>query len=215
MRCGVWLVVTVALGVMGADAAAADKTRYERVEPSEKDMRRLQALTPEDFARTVDIEDDDLETVAVITTLPGYKPKGRFTDPVKADNFLRAMIDKRSGAIRYQLYESVLYLWQWRHFRSATYASPEGPKDVELKIINTSVDCSMGGCVYNEEVGIPMTEDQLEQIASTYAPGSSPMWRFRLQAKSGMDWQDQLAPAEAAGLLIAVNKWRADHGMEE
>ena len=50
---------------------------------------------------------------------------------------------------------------------------------------------------------------QMEAIAATYAQGNSPLWRFKFKAQNGLDLEDRMAPVEVAGMLLAVDKYKA------
>lgn len=204
-------LTTLALLTSAVLATAAHaQTKEERIEPSRGQMAKLQALTPEQVATQVTINDDDLEPIATLTTERVYRSNGGFTDPVRSDNFLRAFIDKRTGTVRYQFYQSVTCNFIRRNFTTANYATPSGPIGVPLvSIANEVVVCPAGGCTYREVVGFDMSPELLVSIAASYAPGASPLWRVRFKAQNGVDWEDRMAPAEAAGLLLAVKAYQA------
>lgn len=205
-----FLAVPLLVAAFLPSAAAAQLIAGEEViEPSAKQMRQLQALTPEAVRDAMTISDDELETVATITSEKVWKSRGKFTDKVRSDNFLRAFIDKSSGAVRYQLYQEITYSGDWRRITSVNYATPNGPVSTPVASISREViSCDYGLCVYREVVGFDIPSDQLQAIAASYKPGQSKLWRFRFKGQSGLDWEDRLAPAEAAGLLLAV---RAHH----
>jgi hypothetical protein len=203
--------------VFAQGSAVSAQTKDERIEPSAKEMVKIQALTPDHFAKSATTEDDDLEPVVTITTLKGYRSNGRFTDPVRSDNFLRAFISKRTGEVRYQLYQTVSYNFKWRYFTSVNFATPSGPQSAKLDVIEREVVSCMGGiCSYRETIGFDLSEDRLKEIAATYLPQNAPLWRFRFKADNGIDWEDRMSPAEAAGLLAAVRDYRSRHpGVEK
>ncbi|MEZ5687871.1 MAG: hypothetical protein R3E21_03645 [Caenibius sp.] len=180
---------------------------------SEKQQaRRLEQfarLTPEHFARTSKIEDDGLEVVATIHTRDGYTFKGGLTDRMRADTFLRAFVDKRSGSATYQLYAQLSYSGEWRTFSSALYATSQGPVSVPLTVIDRDVDCHYGTCVFTEHVTFPLPEEIVRELAGQADEHTVKPWRFRFKARSGLDWTDDMTPAEAAGLLLAVERYRA------
>lgn len=198
-------------------AAAADGATKEMViEPSEKQLKQIRALTPESVAARVKVRDDSLETVATLTTYDAYRSNGGFTDPVRSDNFLRAHIDKRSGAVRYQLYQSITYNWDWRHFTTVNFAAAAGVQTVELDRISSEVvACAPGICTYREDVGFAVPEAELRVLASQYAPGTATFWRFRFKARNGIDWDDRISAGEVAGLLLAVDRFRAARGWSD
>ena len=211
-RRGLVLMAAIFMCATGALA----QTEYERIEPSPKQLAKLQALTPEEVSRVIAIKDDDLETIASLTTLRAYQSNGKFTDKVRSDNMFRAFVNKRSGSVRYQLYQSVTYNFEYRNFHSVTYASDTGPHSVKLDALSHDVlACSGAMCTYQDIIGFDLDEQQMKRIAATYVPGASPMWRFKFRAQNGMDWEDRIAPAEAAGLLAAVAAYRKTHGLPD
>lgn len=168
-------------------------------------------LTAEHFDKTSTLKDDDLETVATITTAPGFTFKGGFTDRVRADSFLRAFIEKTTGRTSYQLYATITYTGQWRTFESGTFSTPAGPVSQPLTVIDHSVTCPYSICVYTEVVALELTESFLRQLAQRADERPVTPWRFRFKAKDSEDWTDDIAPAEAAGLLLAVDRYRTAH----
>jgi hypothetical protein len=187
---------------------------YERVEPSSKALAQMQTLTPADVAKGVVIDDDDFATRAELATSNAYRNNGRFTDPVRADNFMRAWIDKKTGRVTYQLYQTVIYGYDWRNFTYVNYASPEGPQTAKIEqIAHEAIACDGGSCSYRETVGFMVGEDFLKTIAGQYVAGNSRSWRFKFRATNGFDWEDSISSAEVAGLLLAVDAYRSQHSL--
>lgn len=205
------IVATAALG-LSASAVAAD-TELKR-EYSAKDMARMQALTPDHFRLTATIADDALEPIATITTDKGFSSRGRFTDRVRSDNFFRALVDKASGDTRLQLYAEVSYNFDWRNFASASVLMGGRPKAIPLTIIDRKVvTCAASICSYKETIAIPLTETEVKGIAAGWAATGSRPWSYRLKAGNGMDFEDAIMPAEAAGILQAVDAYRRKMGL--
>lgn len=63
-----------------------------------------------------------------------------------------------------------------------------------------------------EVVAFDVPETFLRNLAQRAGERPVRPWRFRLKAKNGLDWTDDMAPAEAAGLLLAVDRYRSGHG---
>lgn len=201
-----------AIGVFILVQPALAEPNYDHVDPTPKALAKLQSLTPDAVTKLVVVEDDDLETRAKLSTVNAYRDNGRFTDRVRADNFVRAWIDKKTGAATYQVYQRVNYDGGRRDFQFVNYASPDGPKTAKLdRIAFETLGCQYGACFSSDTVGFTIDEQFLKAIASQYTPGRSQMWRFKFQASSGFDWQDMISPAEIAGLLSAVDAYRAKH----
>jgi len=203
--------------LIAISSAAAAQSKQEVIEPSAKQMAELQRLTPEAVAAAISITDDSLEVMATLNTSKAYSTKGKFTDPVRSDNFLRAMIDKKTGATTFQVYQMVRYTGDTRMFTSVNYATGEGPINAPVQTIsNEVITCSYGLCVREENIGFLVPEAVLRGIAATYRRGASQPWRFRFKARQGFDWEDRIMPAEVAGLVLAVDRHgaRIGHGSE-
>ena len=88
----------------------------------EKDKAKLLKLMPTDFQKSVELKDDDLETIATFSTLKGFRSAGGLFDIQGSDVMLRAHVSKRTGAATYQVYA---YIWyketQERRYQSVNY----------------------------------------------------------------------------------------------
>jgi hypothetical protein len=201
------LIITIGALSIGARAMAAD-TELKR-EYSAKDLARMQSLTPDYFRQSATVADDALEPIATITTDKGFNSRGRFTDRVRSDNFFRALVDKATGITVLQLYAEVSYNFEWRNFTSASVLMGGRPKSIPLTIIDRKVvTCASGLCSYKEIVAIPLTENEVKEIAAGWTVTGSRPWPYRLKATNGMDFEDAILPAEAAGILAAVDTYR-------
>ncbi|MBC2667197.1 hypothetical protein H7F51_16880 [Novosphingobium flavum] len=195
--------MAAAAGLLASGVAAQSKE--ERIEPSPAQLAKLNALTPEGVAALVTVKGDELEPVTVLTTAEAWKSKGAFTDPVRSDAMLRAFISTRTGEVRWQVYEEVSYNYAYRMFRQAVYATAAGAQSAAVtELAHEVLGCFGGTCSYRDTLGFDLPEAAVREIAAQYHPGGSPLWRFRFKAQSGLDWEDRIAPAEAAGLLLAV-----------
>jgi hypothetical protein len=170
----------------------------------------MQALDGEHFERTTRVQDSDLDITATISTKEAFRYRGGFTDRVRSDNFLRAVVTKRTGATTIQLYQSVVYNDPARHFRIANYQTPSGLRTGPLTVISETVLACFGGlCSYQEDVGFEVAEEDLRQIAAAYDAGDHRPWRFKFVATAGEDWEDSMSPAEIIGLLRRLDSYRA------
>lgn len=188
------------------------------IEPAQADSnKRLAefiALTPQHFQDTAVVKDDELETSATIDTSLGFKNKQGLMKVVWDDNFLRAFIDKKTGATTYQLYQIIRYSGQLRRYDTVNYETPDGPASTEVTVIDQNVDgCSRYGCSYTETIGFALDENLMRTIASMYQPGAATAWRFKFKSQSGNYWQDGMMPSEIAGLLAAVDGYKVGHAL--
>lgn len=206
------LVVAMSALSVSASAIAAD-TELKR-EYSAKDLARMQSLTPDYFRQSATIADDALEPIATITTDKGFSSRGRFTDRVRSDNFFRALVDKATGVTLLQLYAEVSYNFEWRNFTSVSVLIGGRPKAIPLTIIDRKVViCASGLCSYKEVVAIPLAENEVKEIAAGWTTAGSRLWPYRLKATNGIDFEDAIMPAEAAGILQAVDAYRREKGL--
>jgi hypothetical protein len=126
-------------------------------------------MTPGDFQRTATLKDDPLDTTAQISTQPGFEEKRGLLKFVWYDNFLRAFIDKKTGATQFQVYQYISHGGSWRFYQSANYEAPNGPESQPVTVINRSVDsCSTYGCSYTEHIGFEVPEVLLRWVAARY-----------------------------------------------
>jgi hypothetical protein len=211
LMVGACFLIGIATGT--GDVRADGLKNEESVALSPKQMAALRALTVDGVAAAATIVDDDLETVATITTEKAWRNKGSFTDRVRSDNFLRALIDKRTGVARYQVYETVTYSGPFRNLTSANYATPRGPVSARvIPIEHEILGCTGGLCLNRDDVAFDIDEVVLRTIAEQDDTGSG-LWLLRFKGQGGLDWNDQLAKTEVAGLLKAVLVYRQrSHG---
>ncbi len=187
---------------------------------TEQRTQNALALTPEHFKRTAVLEDGDQKVTAMITTRSGYQRKLALLPFVMDDNFLRAIIDKKTGNVTYQVYQSIYYqASDWRFYRKASYEAPDGPKSVDAKLLKAplahSFDCpghTSSVCSYNEQVGFSVDRELLDSIASTYEPNQSTKWHFKFIPRDGDVFQDGLLVAEVVGFLQAVDSYKESKG---
>lgn len=212
-RNGALLPVFLALSLPVVPAAAAQTMAGWSDKQQAKRLEQFARLTPGEVAKLVTTADDDLESVATLTTDRVFKTPGGFSDRVRADNFLRALIDKKSGRTIFQLYAQLLYTGEPRRFNGANFQLDGSIANRPLTISNVTVDCPYGVCMHEEHIAFEIPEALLRELATRADERPVRPWRFRLKAQSGEDWTDDMAPAEAAGLLIAVDRYRREHGL--
>src|SRR3981189_2291987 len=129
----------------------------------------LLSLTPEHFRNTATVKDDPRDAVATISTENGYV---EHTGPLRMvwhDEFLSAVIDKKTGGKSLQVHAAITYSGPWRFYQAATYQGAEGPRRVPAAQINKeAVNCPVGDCTYTEHVAFTVDEDLLRGLAAAY-----------------------------------------------
>lgn len=152
----------------------------------------------------------------MISTKNGFQQKQGLLRFVYDDNFLRALIDKKTGKVTYQLYQSIYYeASDWRFYRKANYDTPEGTESVDAILLRPplahSFDCpdhTSSVCTYNEHVGFTVERERLDAIARMYEPSKSVEWRFKFIPRAGDDFHGGLLLAEVVGFLQVVDSYK-------
>lgn len=201
------LFATLLISSLFTPSFASDTKRYQKQEA--KRSKAIAALSPQAIADKATVHDDALEPFVQIDTESAFKWKGGFTDTVRADNFLRALVDRKTGEVSIQVYQTLSYMIDWRRFGHVNLMLPAGLKSMELTVIARDVSCQYG-CVYTEVVGFNLTTDELDDVAHAYDQNPTATLKFRLKSPSGLDWDDDVPVVEVVGLQRAIAKWRSE-----
>ena len=196
-------ILAVSLSIIPAAPAFA----YERL-PS-----ALAKLSPSDFAGKVRIVDDPLEPAIVLSTQDGYT-RGRSIKGAQAnDVHLRALVDRETGQVSWQVWHQLSYVGQQRNLESVHYLAGGALKQSGVMAVEHWLDqCpptdGIGSCNQFTKVGFELPDRTIREIAGAYRAGQQTPWRLRFKDRDGRDITGGLAPAEAAGLLHALETWR-------
>jgi len=170
----------------------------------------LLSLTPEHFRDTATVKDDPVEAVTVISTENGYAEHKGPMRMVWNDEYLRSVIDKKTGQKSFQVHAWIIYGGRWRSYEAANYQTPAGPKSVPaIQIGRETANCAVGDCLYTERVAFPVDEDLLRRLAAGNVPGKPAIWAYKFIAKTGPDFAGGLSSAEIAGLLAKIDEYSA------
>lgn len=186
---------------LGASSSAAADSK------AEKRLAELIAMTPETFAFRTTLEDDDLEDVAVFSTRPA------FSNAEGGDIFIRAFVDKAKGGTAYQLVFRSPSLRAAPRLYQMNMKGPDGLLTTKTVRIDGDVNCLRYGCYHTELVGGDVEGEWLRWVAASYVPNTQNPVALRIKSMSGLDQDINLLPAEAAGLLIRVDEYRARKGL--
>lgn len=178
---------------------------YERL------PRALAALSPADFAAQVDIADH--KGAVVLSTREGYT-RGRVVQGAHVDDVhLRAVIDRSSGRVAWQVWHDLITVRGHKQVVAVEYRSG-GERRTARPI---AVDHSLGQCPPTDGAGFcnkvtrvafELPERTVREIAAGYGAGSRTPWRLRFRDAAGRHVTSGIAPAEAAGLIAALETWR-------
>jgi len=200
--------------IRGAAFAAIAVCGLSVEDASAKDPPLL-SLTPEHFRDTATIKDDPRGAVATISTENGYVEHAGPLHMVWQDEFLTAVIDKKTGGKSLQVHEEITYSGPWRFYQAASFQSADGPRRVPAtQISKEAVNCAVGDCTYTEHIEFPVDEDMLRRLAAEYVPGKPVIWKYQIAAKSGPDFSGGLSNAEIAGFLARLDAYRNEPPLE-
>ncbi|MEO5587081.1 MAG: hypothetical protein ABIQ81_05255 [Novosphingobium sp.] len=195
------LIATLTFGAPAAGQA------YEQL------PRQLASLTPADFARSARISDDPLKAAVVLSTEKGYT-RTRLIQGARADDVhLRAVVDRSTGRVTWQVWHQLIDVSAHLDVVAVTYVDGGALRQVrpiaqEHALALCPPTDGPGMCSKVTRVGFELPDGAVREIAAGYRPNSRTPWRLRFKGASGRDVTGGLAPAEAAGLINAVEAWR-------
>jgi hypothetical protein len=166
----------------------------------------LLSLNLEHFRDTASVADDPANDSTTISTEHGFVEHWGPLHMVWNDEFLKSVIDYKTGQKSFEVDVSITYSGAWRSYRTANYEAMTGPRSVPPTLVKKeTVNCMVGECTYTEHLVFPVEERLLRQLAATYVPGKPTLWTYKLVATGGPDYQGQISNAEIAGLLARVD----------
>ena len=176
--------------------------------------KSLRALTPEAARAATTINDDPLEFEATFSTEKAHREGWLFAKPDGHDNHLRAVLDKRTGKVRYEVRTKLRYWGTQRDYRAAHFDTDTGLQKVDLTLTRHGQEfCSTNdlnfACPLSKTVAFPIDEAVVRVIAARYDRAGQQPWGFKLKDDTGYDVTSAIAPAEAAGLLQAVEGYKS------
>jgi PDZ domain len=168
----------------------------------------LLSLNMEHFRDTATVLDSPTDGAVTISTENGYQEHRGPLRTVWNDEYLEAVIDKKTGLKSYLVYVWITYTGAPRGYGTASFQSPEGPRSVSTTLVvrNKSL-CAVGDCSYTDRLTFPVDPDMLRRLAAQYASGTHSVWAFKLTGKSVPVYAGGLSNAEIAGLLARVDNY--------
>ncbi|MGH6781154.1 MAG: hypothetical protein ACREB5_03480 [Sphingomonadaceae bacterium] len=175
--------------------------------------RKLAKMDAEAFRSATTVNDDRLEFDTVISTRDGFRKQMRMNGSAWGDNHVEAHIDKRTGATRFEVHQSVRYLGSRRSYGTVHFEDRDGtlvarPIDRTRHGEDVCPNSDFNGdCSLTKQLVFSVDEKLLKTIIARDGG-----WSFKFKGNRSDKSDDllaQLAPAEVEGLLLAVNDYRA------
>jgi hypothetical protein len=179
--------------------------------------RSLAELSAADFASRVQVADDPAGAAVVLSTRDGYSRARAVKGAHAKDIHLRAVVDRGSGRVSWQVWHELVTVRGHRGITAVHYTSGGRSRTARPIVAEYGQDdCppadGLGACNRSTRIGFELPERAVREIAAAYDRGSRGPWRFRFQDASGRDVTSGISPAEAAGLVGALDAWRRARG---
>lgn len=206
IACRAVLAGVLALGWTGAAAA------YDQL------PRSLARLTPAEVADRIHIDDDALEPHVVVSTEKAWDRGHSIEGAHASDVHMRALVDRHSGAVRWQVWHDLIYPSRQSEPVGVNYRAGGRLEQADLLLAEHWYDDCPGtdavpvSCSKHARFVFEIPGAVVEEIAGSYRPESRDPWRLRFKDENGGSITGGLAPAEAAGLLQAVQRVRTQAG---
>jgi hypothetical protein len=177
--------------------------------------KHLAAMTPAQFEHRTAVLDDPFEPTIVISTEKAVNDRRTIADGLTQDVHLRALIDRETGVTRLVIWYNLAYWGAHKSIYQVHYRADGGLRKAEmLMIAHQSDNCpavdAVGSCIRNKTLAFEVPETVLREVARDYVPLSRAPWTFQFKDSRGDDVMGGIAPAEASGLLRALDKWRSE-----
>lgn len=155
----------------------------------------------------IQLADDPLEPSIVLSTERVNPARRSLIGLRSSDGHLRAIVDRRNGAVRYELRQTLQYMGNFRDFQQANYQAPDGVATASLKRLEENrAHCDgldpQAACF--EVVSFEVPEAQLRGLA---AGGET--WSFKFKPRLGAEHRADMPVSEIQALLSAVDSYKA------
>ncbi|CDO36954.1 MULTISPECIES: hypothetical protein [Novosphingobium] len=174
----------------------------------------LAQLTPDEVRERVEVHDDPATPHVVVSTREAWD-RGRSIGGAHArDVHLRALVDRQSGAVRWQVWHELVHPGPAPRVVGVKYEAGGQIAQADLLVTDQwkedcpSVDAIHRECNRHTRLVFELPENVVSEIAEGYRPQSRSPWQLKFKAEDGKSIRGGLAPAEAAGLLHAVETVR-------
>jgi hypothetical protein len=201
-RSGALLVACLMLGWAGAGSA------YERLPGG------LARLTPEQALDRVKANEGESETHIVLSTRKVWDRSHDVEGGHLSDVHLRALVDRRDGSARYELWHELDLYGDSREITGMTYrldGRSKGSNPVRVERSDEtcpSVESSPAACHLRIRAAFEIPDHVLQKVAESYRPGSHAPWQLQFTDNRGGWIASGLAPVEVMGLRASVQQLR-------
>ncbi|AIT81130.1 hypothetical protein [Novosphingobium pentaromativorans] len=189
-------------------AGAGSALAYDRLPTG------LAQLTPDEVREQVEIHDDPASPHVLVSTHEAWDRSRTIGGAHARDVHLKALVDRQSGAVRWQVWHELVHPGPAPRVVGVKFEAGGQPAQADLLIAEAwnedcpPVDAIHRACNRHTRLVFELPEYVVSEIAEGYTPESRKPWQLKFKAEDGKSIRGGLAPAEAAGLLDAVETLR-------
>ena len=157
------------------------------------------------------ISRDDIEDLIILSSKKALHNNPGTTDSEYDDNYARAVINKLTNEISYQIVNTIQYQApNWRFYHQAKYVTQEGVSDERIIVIDQQVlECSVfSDCSYQETISFEITEEIVKKGAERYQPDMQVGIKYMLIPEVGENYKGIIFAQELIALYNAARKFQ-------
>lgn len=166
--------------------------------------------SPDTLIPLIKVEGDSLDPRITISTygVTAVTSKGLLASTTAENSFMRAFIDRKTGDVSAQIYQSTSYGGRgFNTFSRATYEVPAGVEEVEVTQVGTDVSCSRYGCTHYADVVFPVKLATLKAAAAGYDPSNPRIGlKYRIFGQSGANIDDAVPINEIVAFVNVIDQ---------
>lgn len=166
-------------------------------------------LTVEKALTRIHLADDPLEPSIVLSTEHVNKTTRGILGVRHNDHHLRAVIDRQTGVVRYELQQTLQYMGGFRDFQAAHYQSADGVATTKL----TKLDGNQAHCDGLDPQAACFEVVSFEVPEATLRAANGATWDFKFKPRLGGEHRTAMPAAEVQALLTAVEAHKAGRPM--
>ena len=175
------------------------------------DYQQALDMTVEDYRNKVKKDNAGAGHIIVFSSEDAVQNNPGTADSERDDNYVRAEVDRRTGATSYQIINLIHYQGEdWNHYQTVKYLTQEGVIEDKLIVVKREVtDCSVfSGGNYIEIVGFNLSEEIVKNGAQRYKPGDKTGLKYKFFAKNGEGYKGILFAQELVAVYSLVEEYK-------
>lgn len=174
--------------------------------------QRLARLTPADASARIRVNEAAEPGQLVVSTENVWNRDHRVEGAHFSDVHIRAVVDRRDGSTRWQVWHELHLFGEKREITGLTYSLEAGGRQGDLVFSKMTdencpdVDAPPTGCHVRVSSAFEVPDHVVQNIAQSYEPGSRSYWKLHFTDEAGRSIIAGISPAEVAGLRHSVQK---------